>query len=220
MPWVINLNVLCKNIDFFRNIIIIYMNVYTIRKVSAMGSSLGNSLISSLSSGINNTYAYLASLYPKDGVTLKNITAARNDQTNYLTLNQSFASYLQNNFATFDKDGDGKISADEMNKFSQTLSTAGVSKNELTQLASSGAYSASTVSKILENFDEIDTNHDGRVTAGEIAAYSSDCKKQEKIDEYNYKKATSDMSVFYGSESESDVSDYSILSYRYKNFNK
>ena len=128
-----------------------------------MGSSLGNSLISSLSSGINNTYAYLASLYPEDGVTMKNITAARNDQTNYLTLNQSFASYLQNNFSTFDKDGDGKISANEMNKFSQTLSTAGVSKNELTQLASSGAYSQSTVAKILENFDEIDTNHDGRV---------------------------------------------------------
>lgn len=195
------------------------MNVY-IRKVSAMGSSLGNSLISSLSSGINNTYAYLASLYPKDGVTLKNIAAAKSDQTNYLTLNQSFASYLQNNFSTFDKDGDGKISAEEMNKFSQTLSTAGVSKNELTQLAASGAYSQSTVAKILENFDEIDANHDGRVTAGEIAAYSSGCAKQEKIDEYNYKKATSDMSIFYGSENESDVSDYSILSYRYKNFNK
>ena len=185
-----------------------------------MGSSLGNSLISSLSSGINNTYAYLASLYPKDGVTLKNIAAAKSDQTNYLTLNQSFASYLQNNFSSLDKDGDGKISADEMNKFSQTLSSAGVSKNELTQLAASGAYSQSTVAKILENFDEIDTNHDGRVTAGEIAAYSSGCAKQEKIDEYNYRKATSDMSVFYGSESDSDVSEYSILSYRYKNFNK
>ena len=185
-----------------------------------MGSSLGSSLISSLSSGINNTYSYLASLYPQDGVTMNNITAARNDQTNYLTLNQSFASYLQNNFSTFDKDGDGKISADEMNKFSKTLTTAGISKNELTQLASSGAYSQSTVAKILENFDEIDTNHDGRVTAGEIASYTSGCAKQEKIDEYNYRKATSDMSVFYGSDSNTDVSDYSILSYRYKNFNK
>lgn len=185
-----------------------------------MGSSLGSSIISSLSSGVNSTYAYLAALYPEDGVTIKNITAARNDQTNYLTLNQSFASYLQNNFSMLDKDGDGKISADEMNKFSQTLSTSGISKNELTQLASSGAYSSSTLSKILENFDEIDKNRDGRVTASEIAAYTSDCKKQEKLDEYNYRKATSDMSVFYGSESETDVSDYSILSYRYKNFSK
>jgi len=185
-----------------------------------MGSSLGSSIITSLNSGLTNTHAYLASLYPKDGVTMKNITAARNDQTNYLTLNQSFASYLQNNFSTFDKDGDGKISSEEMNKFAQTLSTSGISKNELSQLASSGAYSASSISKILENFDEIDKNHDGRVTNAEIAAYTSNCSKQEKIDEYNYRKATSDMSVFYGSESNSDVSEYSILSYRYKNFNK
>ena len=185
-----------------------------------MGSSLGNSLISSLNSGLSNTYSYLASLYPNDGVTLKNITAAKNDQTNYLTLNQPFASYLQNNFKMLDKDGDGKISADEMNKFSQTLATAGVSKNELTQLAASGAYSQSTLTKIMENFEEIDKNHDGRVTAAEIAAYTSDCAKKDKIDEYNYRRATSDMSVFYGSESDSDVSEYSILSYRYKNFNK
>ncbi|MBR1460621.1 hypothetical protein IJ596_03160, partial [bacterium] len=91
-------------------------------------SGTGSSIVNTITSGLSNTYAYLASLYPQDGVTYKNITAARSDQTNYLTLNQSFASYLQNNFASFDKDGDGKISADEMDKFSQTLSTAGVSK--------------------------------------------------------------------------------------------
>ncbi len=182
-----------------------------------MGSSTGSSIITSINSGLSNTFAYLSSLYPKDGVTYQNITAARNDTTNYLTLNQPFASYLQNNFGAIDKDGDGKISADEMNKFSQTLSTSGVTKNELTQLASSGAYSASSISKILDNFDEIDKNHDGRVTNAEIAAYTCDCSKQEKIDEYNYKKAT-DLSVFYGSDSNDNVSEYSILSYRYKNY--
>ena len=79
-------------------------------------ASSGASIITNISSGLSNTYAYLASLYPQDGVTYKNITAARNDQTNYLTLNQSFASYLQNNFSTIDKDGDGKISADQCSK--------------------------------------------------------------------------------------------------------
>lgn len=183
-------------------------------------SSSGSSIVNNIASGLSNTYAYLAALYPQDGVTFKNISAARSDNTNYLTLNQSFASYLQNNFSSFDKDGDGKISADEMNKFSQTISTAGVSKNELSQLAMSGNYSNSTISKILENFDEIDANHDGRVTSAEISAYTYDCNKQEKIDEANYKKATSDMSIFYSDESSStDVSSYSILSYRYKNFN-
>ena len=183
-------------------------------------SGAGSSIISSINSGINNTYAYLASLYPQDGVTYDNIAAARNDTTNYLTLNQSFASYLQNNFGSFDKDGDGKIGADEMNSFSHTLSTSGVSRTELTQLASSGAYSATTVAKILDNFDDIDTNHDGRVTSAEISAYALDCSKQEKIDEANYKKATSDMSIFYGEDSSADVDSYSILSYRYKNFNR
>ena len=48
-----------------------------------MGSSIGNSIISSLNSGLSSTYAYLAALYPKDGVTYQNITAARNDTTNY-----------------------------------------------------------------------------------------------------------------------------------------
>ncbi len=184
-------------------------------------ASSGSSIVTSITSGLSNTYAYLASLYPQDGVTIKNITAARNDNKNYLTLNQSFASYMQNNFKSFDKDGDGKISAEEMNKFASTISTAGVSREELSQLAMSGAYPKDMVSKIIENFEEIDTNHDGRVTSAEISAYTYSCSKQEIIDETNYRKATSDMSMFYGDDSSStDVSNYSILSYRYKNFNK
>src|SRR5574344_10712 len=179
----------------------------------------GSSIITNISSGLTNTYSYLASLYPKDGVTYKNITSARNDTTNYLTLNQSFASYLQNNFSTIDKDGDGIISASEMEKMTNTISTAGVSKAELSQLAATGAYSSETVSKILENFDDMDTNHDGRVTSAEISSYTYSCNKQAKIDEENYKKATN-MSLFYGDDNASaEPSIYSILSYKYKNFN-
>ncbi len=179
----------------------------------------GSSIIANISSNLSNTYSYLASLYPEDGVTYKNITEARNDNTNYLTLNQSFASYLQNNFATLDKDGDGVIGADEMNNLTSTIAQSGVSRSELTQLAMSGAYSQDTVNKILENFDEMDTNHDGRVTSAEISAFSYSCNKQEKIDEENYKKATG-TSIFYGDDDAStDVSSYSILSYKYKNYN-
>ncbi len=179
----------------------------------------GSSIIANISSNLSNTYSYLAALYPEDGVTVKNITAARNDNTNYLTLNQPFATYLQNNFSTIDKDGDGIISADEINTLTNTISTSGVSRAELTQLAASGAYSSDMVNKILDNFDEMDTNHDGRVTNAEISAFSYSCNKQEKIDEENYKKATG-TSIFYGDDDTStDVSSYSILSYRYKNFN-
>ena len=181
--------------------------------------SSGSSIIASISSNLSNTYSYLASLYPEDGVTYKNITAARNDNTNYLTLNQPFATYLQNNFQTLDKDGDGVISADEMNNLTNTISTSGVSRTELTQLMMSGAYSTDMVNKILEHFDELDTNHDGRITSAEISSFTHSCNKQEKIDEENYRKATQ-TSVFYGDDNAStDVSSYSILSYKYKNFN-
>ena len=100
----------------------------------------GSSIITNLTSNLRNTYSYLASLYPEDGVTYKNITAARSDNSNYLTLNQSFASYLQTNFSSFDKDGDGVISADEMSKVTDTISASGVSRAELSQLAASGVY--------------------------------------------------------------------------------
>lgn len=174
--------------------------------------SSGSSIIASISSNLSNTYSYLASLYPEDGVTYKNITAARNDNTNYLTLNQPFATYLQNNFQTLDKDGDGVISADEMNNLTNTISTSGVSRTELTQLMMSGAYSTDMVNKILEHFDEMDTNHDGRITSAEISSFTHSCNKQEKLDEENYRKATQ-TSVFYGDDNAStDVSSYSILS--------
>ena len=179
----------------------------------------GSSIIANISSNLSNTYAYLASLYPEDGVTVKNITAARNDSTNYLTLNQPFASYLQNNFKSIDKDGDGIIGADEMNNLTNTISSAGVSRSELSQLAASGAYSTEMVSKILDNFDEIDKNHDGRVTSAEISSFTHSCNKQERVDEENHRRATQ-TSLFYGSDDSSvDVSSYSILSYKYKNFN-
>ena len=178
----------------------------------------GSSIISNISSNLANTYSYLAALYPDEGVTYKNITAARNDNTNYLTLNQPFAVYLQNNFSSVDKDGDGVISAEEMQNLTNTISTAGVSKAELSQLAATGAISADMVTKIMENFDDIDANHDGRVTSEEISAYSYSCNKQEKLDEENYKKATG-TSIFYGDDNASELDSYSILSYRYKNFN-
>lgn len=178
----------------------------------------GSSIISNISNGLTNTHAYLASLYPEDGVTYKNISSARNDSTNYLTLNPSFASYMQNNFASLDKDGDGVISAEEMRKLTNTISTAGVSRNELSQLATSGSLSPDMVNKISEHFDEIDANHDGRVTSAEIESFTCSCQKQERLDEENYRKAT-DMSLFYGNENSSEPSTYSILSYKYKSFN-
>ena len=176
----------------------------------------GNSLLAGIYSGLSNTYSYLAAQNP-DGVTLESINKTRTDSKTSSYLNQSFASYLESNFGSIDKDKDGIISSDEMSNLTDTLSTQGLTRAELTQLYASGAsgLSSSTIENILNNFDEMDTNHDGRITGAEISAYDLTCSRQKKEDEFNARKAT-DMSVFYGSE-DSSSDTYSILSYKYSN---
>lgn len=175
-----------------------------------------NGILSGIASGLTNTYSYLASQYP-NGLTLENLNEARGKNTNLNSINQSFASYLQTNFASIDKDGDGIITQNEMNNLADMISTKGLTKAELTQLYASGAsgLSESTMTKILENFDEMDANHDGKITSAEIAAYDINCSRMEAEDNFNNRKAT-DMSVFYGNESAS-TDTYSLLSYKYKN---
>jgi Ca2+-binding EF-hand superfamily protein len=178
--------------------------------------SNSNGILSGITSGLTSTYSYLASQYP-DGLTLENLTEARTKTSNLNVLNSSFASYLQTNFSSIDKNNDGIISSDEMTTLSNTISSQGLTKSELTQLYASGSsgLSDSTMTKILEHFDEMDTNHDGRITSAEIAAYDVNCARMEVEDEFNNRKAT-DMSVFYGDSSSSD-SSYNLLSYKYKN---
>ena len=177
-----------------------------------------NGILSGIASGLTSTYSYLASQYP-NGLTLENLTEARTKTSNLNVVNQSFASYLQTNFASIDKDGDGIITASEIDNLSNLISTQGLTKAELTQLYASGSsgLSESTMTKILEHFDEMDTNHDGRITSAEISAYDINCSRMQVEDEFNNRRAT-DMSVFYGSESAS-TDTYSLLSYKYKNNN-
>lgn len=177
-----------------------------------------NGILSGITSGLTSTYSYLASQYP-NGLTLDNLTEARTKTNNLNTINQSFASYLQTNFANIDKDGDGIITSSEMDNLSNLISTQGLTKAELTQLYASGSsgLSESTMTKILEHFDEMDTNHDGRITSAEISAYDINCSRMEVEDEFNNRKAT-DMSVFYGNDNASGDT-YSLLSYKYKNNN-
>ena len=175
-----------------------------------------NGILSGIYSGLSSTYSLLASQYP-NGLTLENISEARTKTSNTNVLNQSFASYLQTNFSSIDKNGDGIITSEEMNNLSNTLSTQGLTKEELTQLYASGSsgLSDSTMTKILEHFDEMDTNHDGRITSAEISAYDVNCARMEVEDEFNNRKAT-DMSVFYADSSSSGSDTYSLLSYKYK----
>ena len=173
--------------------------------------------LSGIYAGLNNTYAYLASQY-KDGLTLDNIAAARTDNEKMQNINQTFASYLQTNFSSLDADGDGVISAEEGTNSISQMTASGLTKAQLTQLQASGAsgISANDYSFIVENFESIDTNGDGRITDAEIAAYKLNAAKMEKADEMNDRFANN-MSTFYGSESSTTGGSYSILSYKYKN---
>ncbi len=173
--------------------------------------------LSGIYAGLNSTYAYLASQY-KDGLTLENIAEARTNTNNLNNLNQTFASYLQTNFSALDADGDGVLSADEASNTISQMSASGLTKAQLTQLQASGAsgISSSDYSYILENFEAMDSNGDGRITDAEIAAYKLKAAKMEKEDEMMDKFANN-MSTFYGSESSSSsTGSYSILSYKYK----
>lgn len=184
-----------------------------------MANTSGSSILTGIYAGLTNTYSYLASQYP-NGVTLENIAKAQTDTSKSYYLNNTFASYLQSNFTKIDKDGDGIISSQEMSNLTNQMSFQGLTREELTQLYASGAsgLSTDTINNILEHFDDMDTNHDGRITSAEISAYSVNCARLEKEDEFNNKFAT-DMSVFYGSDSSSSSDSDSILSYRYKNYN-
>jgi len=180
-----------------------------------MANSSGTSLLAGIYSGLTNTYSYLSSTNP-NGVTLESINEVRTDANKVNMVNQSFASYLQSNFNSIDKDGDGIISSTEMTDMTNQMTTQGLTKEQLTQLYASGAsgISSSTMENILNHFDEMDTNHDGKITSAEISAYSVDCSRQKKEDEFRM-RAASNMSVFYGSE-DSSADTYSLLSYKYK----
>ena len=177
-----------------------------------------NNILAGIYAGLTNTYAQLAAQNP-DGLTLEALNEARaNSYKNGTYLNQSFASYLQTNFGNIDKNGDGSITSEEINNLTNMMARQGLTKAELTQMYATGAsgLSQDTMNKILEHFDEMDTNHDGRITSAEINAYDLNTARLEKEDEFNNRRAT-DMSVFYGSESSSSSDTYSLLSYKYKN---
>lgn len=173
-------------------------------------------VLSGIYSGLTNTYSYLKSQNP-DGVTLEKILETQGKTANSGVMNNTFSSYLQSNFATIDKNSDGILSDDEMQKLTNNMSTQGMTKDQFTQLAMSGnsGLSQETINNILQHFEDMDKNGDGKLTSAEISAFSVDSSKQEKMDEMAHKSATN-MSTFYGDDSSSDLGSYSMLSYRYK----
>lgn len=197
-------------VDFLHKIIIM------IKKGDFMSTKIsGSSLLSGISSGLTSTYSLLAQANT-GGVTLESIAEARTSTSNTNVLNQNFASYMQTNFSTLDKDSDGKISSTEMSDMTNQIANQGLTQAQLTQLGSASGMSSAALSEVLDHFSEIDANNDGKVTTAEISAYNITASKEKKQTEFANRAATN-MSVFYGDDSASVADSSSILDFKYSN---
>ena len=178
-----------------------------------MGKRLdGSSLFCGLNAGLANSISLLSRQY-SDGLTLENLNAAlTNTNVTNTSYGSTFASYLTTNFNSVDKNGDGTISADEIQTLMNNMATQGLTREQIMSLGASSGMSSSLQETVLSHFDDIDANHDGKVTNAEINAYgvNSDIEKQ-KIEDRN--RIVNNMSMFYGD----DLTEYegSIIDYRY-----
>ena len=178
-----------------------------------MGKRLdGSSLFSGINAGLANSFALLSSQY-SDGLTIENLTSSlTNTNITNNIYGSTFASYLTNNFNSVDANSDGTISADEIQRLMSNMATQGLTREQIMSLGASSGMSTSLQETVLSHFDDIDANHDGKVTNQEINAYgvNSEVEKQ-KVEDRN--RIVNNMSMFYGD----DLTEYegSMLDYRY-----
>ena len=170
----------------------------------------GTSMFTGVNSGFSNTYAQLSGQY-SDGLTLENLSKALTNTNITNTPNgATFASYMTNNFNSIDTDKDGVISASEIQNLMSRMATQGLTREQIMALAGSSGLT-SLQETVLSHFDDIDKNHDGKITNQEIQAYGveSDLEKQKIADRNNM---INNMSLFYGSDTKYEGS---MLDYRY-----
>ena len=176
-----------------------------------MGKRLdGTSMFSGINAGFTNAFAQLSSQY-SDGLTLESLTNALSS-TDFIKNggNTTFASYMTTNFNSIDTDKDGIISASEIQDLMGRMATQGLTREQIMALAGSSGMT-SLQETVLSHFDDIDKNHDGKVTNKEVQAYGteSDVEKQKVADR---NRIVNNMSMFYDNETNYEGS---LLDYRY-----
>ena len=176
-----------------------------------MGKRLdGTSMFSGINSGFTNTFAQLSSQYG-ESITIENLTKALSN-TNLINngLNTTFASYMTNNFNKIDSNSDGKLSAEEVQNLMSQMATQGLTREQIMALAGSSGIT-SLQETVLAHFDDIDKNHDGKVTNQEIQSYGVESElEKQKIADRN--RTVNNMSMFYDNETDYEGS---LLDYRY-----
>ena len=172
----------------------------------------GASMFAGINSAFTNTFSQLSGQY-SEGITLDNLNKALTNSNNLTNngINTTFASYMTNNFNNIDSNADGKISANEIQDLMSQMATQGLTREQIMALAGSSGVSSSLQETVLNHFDQIDKNKDGKVTNQEINAYGveSDLEKRKLADR---NRLVSSMSMYYDVE---DVSESSLLDYRY-----
>lgn len=176
----------------------------------------GNSLLSGIQSGMNGSFSILSGLY-KDGLTQANLTQAMGN-ADFLKatggMGSTFANYLTQNFGSVDKNMDGTIAADEMQTMMTQMANQGLTRDQITKLGGMSGLSQDTQASVLDHFTEIDTNKDGKVSAGEIQAFNLTSKMENrKIEDEN--KMIKNSSIFYANEDKEFSS--SLVSYKWLN---
>jgi len=119
---------------------------------------------------------------------------------------------MTNNFNNIDSDANGTISAAEMQNLMSQMATQGLTREQIIALGASSGMSTSLQETVLNHFDQIDKNKDGKVTNQEIQAYGveSDLEKQKKADR---NRLVNSISMYH--DIDSTENEPSLLDYRY-----
>lgn len=178
-----------------------------------MAKFSGSSLLTGINAGVTNSYAILSNLY-SDGLTQKNLSKAMSNQN--LLASQygtTFASYLSQNFGNLDSNCDGTLSSEEVQSLMSQIASQGLTREQIQSLGGMSGISAETQATVLEHFNEIDVNHDGYVSSGEIQAYTLQSKLENRK-KNDTTKMINKTSLFYANENASDKAS-SLLSYKW-----
>ncbi len=164
----------------------------------------GASLFTQAINGLASNYAYLMTGVNGKGLTLDNITNP-SDDVDKKQLNYAFTNYLSTNFGKIDKDGDGIISKEELQAYTNNMSTGGLTYQQLCELCYTSYGTSSTLLEtVLNNFSKIDANGDGKITNQEIAAFGIGEEIEEMKDNYP-KHTVKGMSIFYETSADKEV---------------
>lgn len=167
----------------------------------------GQSLLAGAMAGLSDTYATLmnSSSSSGKGLTLNDLSNVSTETIAKIGTNYNFLQYLTTNFKSLDNDGDGELTGNDLNTMMSTMQSKGLTYNEIQSLCASGNANSSLCSTVLQYFNKIDTNGDGRITSDEITKFSFECQRDEALQKYKSYKATS-ASLYYNDGVEDDTS--------------